>query len=627
MGPSYPLSDRMPARPRRSTLPNLKVYRAALVVALILVVISLFTLGRPDTPRLSPEPVSFDGEQAAADLRTIVTDYPQRVAGTDPDNRMALWVLQEFKKAGLETHIDSFAATINGKDVALQNIWALSRGDSAGTILVIANRDVPPVATQGANDNASGVAALLGLARSFTVTAHDHSIIFLCTSGDAYGALGARRFAEDHEIDDLYGVIALREVATRDPAGLGLDGWSPAPMVAPPWLWLLAAPAARVNANMEALLPTVPAQVLRLAVPTSSGSQGPFVARGVPGMTVSAEGETASTQSDTLANVSTETLTKVGSAVQAMIMAIDDTTSPGARSGGTIFLTRSRTLPGGALALILAAFLLPLAGVTIDLFAHCRRARVAIRPAVVRAGLHLAPWLVVLALVYLANLLGQLPRSPGAVIPPGSRVVDNPRYLRVVILVALLVLAYGYAVAVARRLERRIAIDPRATIFIAHAFLVLVAVLALLINPYAVLLVLPAALIWPLAKPGGWARSILPAYSGLIMVPVVLLYYAALLGIGWRVWWYFFLLLENRTIPAAAVLLGVLFLSTAGILAHTMHERGLAPGALTWPAIDRRSGNRMSDEEWTAGLGLEPPRERRKASRQRRRRPRRPKPR
>jgi hypothetical protein len=614
----------MRARSRRSALPNLKVYRAAWVVALILVVVSLFTLGRPDTPRLSLDPVSFDGEQAAADLRTIVTDYPQRVAGTDPDNRLALWVLQQFKLAGLETHIESFAATVNGKDVALQNIWAVSRGDSAGTILVIANRDIPPVATQGANDNASGVAALLELARAFTVTAHDHSIIFLCTSGDAYGALGARRFADDHEIDDLYAVIALRKVATRDPAGIGLDGWSTAPKVAPPWLWLLTAPAARVNANLEALLPTVPAQVLRLAVPTSSGSQGPFVARGVPGITVTAAGAVTPPQLDTLDNVSTETLTKVGSTVQAMVMAIDGTTSPGARSGGTIFLTRSRTLPGGSLALILAAFLLPLAGVTIDLFAHCQRARIKLRPALLRSALHLAPWLVLLAIIYLANLLGQFPRSPGAVIPPASRVVDNPRYLRVVILVALLVLAYGYAVAIARRLERRMAIDPRATIFIAHAFLVLIAILTLLIDPYAVLLVLPAAIIWPLARPGGWARSILPAYVGLIMLPVVLIYYATLLGIGAKVWWYFFLLLENRTIPAAGVLLGMLFLSTAGILAHALHMRGLAPGALTWPAVDRRSPRRLSDDEWATGLGLESPRDRRRARRKQTRPPRRP---
>jgi hypothetical protein len=339
---------------------------------------------------------------------------------------------------------------------------------------------------------------------------------------------------------------------------------------------------------------------------------------------VSAAGATTSPQNDTLDNTSTETLTKVGSTVQAMLMAIDGAAKPGPRSGGTIFLTRGRTLPGGALALILAAFLLPLAGVTVDLFAHCRRARVTLRPAVLRAALHLTPWLALLAIVYLANLLGQLPRSQGAVIPPGSHLVDNPRYLRVVILVALLILAYGYAVAVERSLARRVTTDARATIFIAHASLVLVAVCVLLINPYAVLLVLPAALIWPLAKPGGWARCILPSYVGLIMIPIVLVYYAMLLGLGGRVWWYFFLLLETRIIPASGVLLGVLFLSTAGILAHTLHERGLAPGALTWPAIERRRADRMSDEEWAAALGLESPRERRRKSRQRRRGPQRP---
>jgi len=584
-------------------------------VALVLVVISLFTLGVADTPKLSQEPVSFDGDQAALDLRTIVEDFPQRVAGTDPDNRMALWVVQQFKQAGLETHIDSFPATVNGKDVALQNIWAVSRGSAKGTILVIANRDIAPTATQGANDNASGVAALLALARSFTVTAHDHSIIFLCTSGDSFGALGAGRFAQDHQTDDLWAVIALREVATKDPTGIGLDGWSPAPKAAPPWLWLLSAPAARVNANLEAQLPTVLAQVVRLAVPTSSGSQGPFVARGVPGITVSAAGDTTPPQSDTIDTVSKETLTKVGSAVQAMIMSIDGMTSPGARSGGTIFLTRSRTLPGGSLALILIALLAPLLAVTVDLFAHCQRARIALRPAAVRACLHLAPWLVLLVIIYLANMLGQLPKSPGAVIPPDSHVAANPRYLRVIILVALLVLAYGYAVAVERRLERRVSTDPRATIFMAHGILVLIALLALLVNPYSVLLVAPAAILWPLAKPGGWARSILPAYLGLAMIPVVLVYFAARLHIGVRVWWYFFLLLENRTIPAPAVLIGVLFLSTAGILAHALHERGLAPGALTWPAIDRRGPQRMTDEEWAALLTSEPRPRRRRSSR------------
>ena len=593
------------ARSRRSTLPNLKVYRVAWVVAAVLVIAALFTLGSADTPKLSQEPPSFDGDAAYADLATIVKDYPQRVAGTDPDNRMGIWVEQQFHAMGLETHIDGFAATVNGKAVALQNVWAVSKGHTQGTILVLANRDVPPLATQGAGDNASGVAALLGLARAFTVTGHDHPIIFLCTTGDAYGALGARQFAEEHPTDDLYSVIALRDVAKRDSGGIGLDGWSTVPKAAPPWLWLLTAPAARRDSNMDAELPTVAAQVLRLAVPASAGGQGPFVAAGVPAVTVSAAGPSAPVRADTLDTVSKETLTKVGTTAQNMMMAVDGTTSPGAPSGGTIFLTHKATLPGGALAAILAALLVPLVAVAVDLFAHCRRSRIHLRPAFVRAALHLAPWLVLMAIVYFANLVGLLPHSPDAVIPPGSRLAETPRYLRVIVLLALMLLAYAYAVAVERRLERRVATDARATIFVSHLLLVVIALLLLLVDPYAVLLVLPAAILWPLARPGGWARSILPVYLGLLMVPVPLLYYALQLDVGWRVWWYFFLLFENRTIPAAAVLLAALFFSTAGVLAHTLHERGLAPGALTWPAIDRRGPQRLSDEEWAAVAEVE----------------------
>jgi Peptidase family M28 len=570
------------------------------VASAVLVVIALFTLGGPGTPKLSLDPPSFDGEAAYADLKTIVEDFPQRVAGTDPDARMAVWVQQQFSAAGLETHIDPFAATVNGKSVALQNVWGVAKGRSQGTIMILANRDVPPLATQGAGDNASGVAAMLALADAFSVTAHEHTLIFLCTTGDAFGALGANDFVTSHQTDDLYAVIALRDVAKPDSHGIAMDGWSSAPRTAPPWLWLLTAPAAKRDSNLDAELPRFPAQVLRLAVPTGAGSQGPFVAAGVPAITVSASGPSAPAQNDTLATVSQETLTKVGTTAQNMVMAVDGTTAPGAASGGTIFLTRKATLPGGALAAILAALLLPLVSVTVDLFAHCRRGRVGLGPAFVRAGLHLAPWLVLIAIVYFANLVGLLPHSPDAVIPPGSRLAASPRYLRVVVLLALMLLAYAYAVAVERRLERRVTTDARATIFVSHLLLVLIAFLLLLVNPYSVLLVLPAAILWPLARPGGWARSILPVYLGLLMVPVPLVYYALQLGTGWNVWWYFFLLFENRTIPVAAVLLAALFFSTAGVLAHTLHERGLAPGALSWPAVERRGPDRMSDEEWAA---------------------------
>ncbi len=576
----------------------------AWVVAAVLVAVSLFTLGSPHTPGLSQEPPSFDGEAAYADLTAIVEQFPRRVAGTDPDNRMAIWVEEQFRAAGLETHIDSFTAKVNGKDVAVQNVWGIARGRTKGTLMLVANRDVPPPATQGAGDNASGVAALLGLADAFTVTAHEHSIIYLCTSGDAFGALGAKDFVARHQTDGLYAVVALRDVAKRDSDGVSLDGWSPVPRAAPPWLWLLSAPAARRDANLRAKLPTLSSQVLRLAVPTSAGSQGPFVAAGVPAITISSSGPAAAAQNDTLDTVSKATLAKVGTTAQDMIMAVDGMDTPGARSSGAVFLTRGATLSGGVLATILATLLIPLVAVTVDLFAHCRRGRIRLGPAFKRAGLHLAPWLVMVSLVYFANLVGLLPSSPDAVVPPHSRLASNPRYLRVIVLLAVMLVVYAYAVALERRITRRLTIDPRATIFVSHLLLVVIALLLVVVNPYTLVLVLPGAVLWPLARPGGWARSILPVYLGLIMVPVPLVYYAVKLGIGWHVWWYFFLLFENRTVPAAAVLLAVLFFSTAGVLAHTLHERGSSPGALSWPAIDRRGPGRMSDEEWAATVGV-----------------------
>ncbi len=596
---------------RRSPLPNLKVYRVAWVVAAVLVVVSLFTLGSPGTPRLSQEPPSFDGDAAFANLKTIAEEFPQRVAGSDPDNRMAIWVEQQFQAAGLETHIDSFTAKVTGRNVALQNVWGVARGRKNGVIMLVANRDVPPLATQGAGDNASGVAALIGLAHAFTVTAHERTIIYLCTSGDAFGALGASDFIARHEADDLHAVVALKNVAKRDSDGVSLDGWSAVPKAAPPWLWLLSRPSARRAANMRAGLPAAPAQIIRLAVPASAGSQGPFVAAGVPGITVSSSGPSTPLQRDTLETVSKGTLTKVGGIVQTMVMAVDQADTPGARSSGTIFLTRGATLRGTALTLVLSALLLPLVAVTVDLFAQCRRSRVRLRPAFLRAGLHLAPWLLMIVVIYFANLLGLLPSSPDAVVPPGSRLASNPRYLRVTLLLAVMLAAYAYAVSIERRAEHRFATDPRATIFASHLMLVLIALLLLLVDTFTVVLLLPGAILWPLARPGGWARSILPVYLGLIMVPVALVYYAVNLGIGWNVWWYFFLLFENRTVPALAVLLAALFFSTAGVLAHTLHQRGLAPGALaSWPTVGRQDSERSGDEGWPQSAGSAPDRAR-----------------
>lgn len=556
---------------KEAPLPNLRVYRYAWLVTLALIIFCFFTLGTPQTPVVSVEPATFDGTRAMLDLTTLAEDFTGRVAGSDADARAAVWLLKSLERLGLDTHIDSFTATINGKSVPLQNVWGVSPGTTRGSILIVANRDSPPRSTQGADANASGTATLLELARVFTLLGHEHTLLFLSTDGDAYGALGARDFVERHDTGGVIAVIALRKTAGRPSDGLELDGWGPAGRTAPPWLWLVSAPAARRAANMEARLPGMGTQVLRLAVPTSSGSQAPFVAAGLPGISLGSASGAVDPVDDTLDSVSGEVLVDVGRTAEKMVVAVDGVSDVPSGSGGATFIRRHRTLPGAALTLLLAALFVPLTVVTVDLFAQARRGHVRLGPAWARAFLHVTPWFVVIAIVYLSNLTRLLPSSPGATIPPESGLVDDPRYLRVAVLLVVLLFAYAYATAIERRLARRVSVDPRGTVFVAHAILLVIAVLVYFVNPYSLLLVAPAAALWPLARGGRWTQSILPVYLGLSMIVVALVFFARLLDLGVDVWWYFFLLVENRSIPAAVTLLGAVFLATAGMLAHTLH--------------------------------------------------------
>ncbi|MCJ7749492.1 MAG: M28 family metallopeptidase [Armatimonadetes bacterium] len=559
------------------------MYGFSLAAAAVLAAVALFTLGSPQTPGLAREPLSFDGNRAMDDIRTLATDYAERVAGSEQDGRCTLWLIDQLKDAGLEASIESFPAERGGRDVGLQNVYAYDRGKARGTIVLVANRDVVRSTTQGANDNASGVATLLELARCFALTSPRHTLLFLWTDGDAEGGLGAANFVARHDLDDVLAVVAVRAVATDKPTGVQVSGWSSSPRIAPPWLWLMTTPAARSAGAPEALLPHVGSQLLRLAAPLSGGLQAPFVAAGVPAVKLTAVGPAVPPPADTLETISGPTLTKIGTMVQRIVMTIDAGKPPSDASGGTVFLTRSRTLPGASLALILAAFMLPLAAVTIDLYAHCRRERVALRPAWVRAVLGITPWLTLIALAYLTNLVGLLPSGPGGVLAPWAELAARPRYLRIALLVIAFIFVALYVTAVELRMTRRARTDGRALVLVAHTSLLLISLGLALLNVYSLLLLLPAALAWPLARPGHWARSILPVVFGLSLLAAAAIHCAVQSGLGFDAWWYLFVLFETRELPVPAALLGAAFLSTTILYARSLRW---APAAASGPAAE-----------------------------------------
>ena len=585
-------------------MPDLRLYRVALIVALILAAASLLALRSPQPIALSTQPTAFDGLAATTDLQTLVRDFPGRVAGTDADRRAGAWVAQQLAGDGLTTHIDAFPATVDGRPVSLNNVWGVSGGGAQGAIVVIAPRDSPPLSTQGANNDASGTAALLELAAVFAGSAHDHPIVFVSSDGDTSGALGANDFLDRHRDLSIFAVVALRRVAGRNVHTLTLDGWSAQPLLAPPWLWSLARAAGRAGGGeMRIPLPPVTAQLLRLAVPSGGGVQAPFVAAGLPAIELSAPGASHPAVADTLDSVSPDTLTRTGRAAEVLIDSLDGAALPLQGSASTVFFSRYRQLSGGVVTWILIVLTMPLAVVTVDLLARAHRQRLPLRHALLRLALRAAPWLATLALVYLANLLTLLPGDLGGVVSPDAVVSHAPRYLRVVLILLFLALAYHYAMAIERRLARRYAADTQAVIAITHLALLAVAVLMLPINPFSLALVLPAALLWPLARPRSWTRSRLPVWAGLAVVVVALIYFGDRLHLGWGVWWYFFLLLETRAIPVGAVIVAVVFVASAALLGHELHS----------PLIERRLGRRELPGRRRAARGGVRPDDRRPA--------------
>lgn len=572
------------------------MYGFSLAVAAALAVVALFTLGSADTPKLSAEPLSFDGARAMEDVRTIATGFPQRVAGSEQDGRSTLWLIDELKQIGLEAAIESFPAERRGHDVGLQNVYAFDRGTMHGTIVMVANRDVLRSTTQGANDNATGFATLLGLARAFALSSHRHTLLFLWTDGDAEGGLGARNFVARHGVDDVVAVVALRGVGTTGATSIVVNGWSSTPRSAPPWLWRVTAPAARSVGAPPVLLPGARSQLLSLAAPLSGGLQAPFVAAGAPAVSLTAVGSSGTPPADTLDTVSGQTLAEMGSTVQRVVMTIDSAKLPSERSGGTIFLTRQRTLPGSSLAFLLAAFMLPLAAVTVDLYAHCRRERVALRHAWVRAVLGLSPWLAVLAAAYGANAVGLLPKGPGGVPAVTADLISNPRYLRVVLLIVAFALVALYTVAVERRVARRGPTDERAVVLVAHVSLLGIAAGLAALNVYSLLLVLPAALLWPLARPGRLLGSYVPAILGLSLLVVTAVHIAGQSGLGVDAWWYLFVLFETREVPVAAALLCAGLLSTTILYARALHAAPRHRAVLTNEALPEPRGSQDAED-------------------------------
>jgi Peptidase family M28 len=570
-----------PRRPRPGSVDrpvNGRLYRMTALAVPIAVIIAAFAVSEASVLPPPALPPVYDGASAFRLADELSRRIPDRSPGSSGAASAAAWVRSHFTELGLEVESAPFEAVVPGRgEVRLENIAAIVRGRSGQAIVVVAHRDNAGEGP-GADDNASGTAALIELARAYSapqiagvagrVLPPLNTIVFLSTDGGAAGALGAARFADHSRFADrILAVINLDSLAGPGTPQLHTAGdtaRSPSPT-------LVRSAAVRVQEHTGAapVRPNALEQLLDLAFPFSLYEQAPFVGRGTSAVTLSTAGERPPTPFDDVPErLDAGSLDRLGRSTQALIGSLDQGFELAGASSARIQLG-SRVVPGWAIALVAAAALAPFLLAVVDLIARSRRRRVALLPAVRCFARRLGFWLAAAILFVLLGAVGLWEDGEPRPLSPETTAASDWPTLALLLYASL---AAAVWLVVRRRLARRAPVTPEEELggyTVALAVLAVLGVVVFAWNPFALLLVLPSFHAWLWLpqlrrRPALRAVALAAGFTG----PLLLLgSFALRFDLGLDAPWYLVQLAGVGYVPAAAVGLALVWAAAAAQLA------------------------------------------------------------
>jgi len=470
---------------------NARLYRTAWLVAAVAVVVALLTLSpRPVAPQ--PEvPPAVDGGVARQLADNLQGFAPARPPGTPlTEERSARWVQQRLEALpgatdarGSRVRRQEFSARAGGRMLQMVNVYLALPGARDGVqrpgILVVAPRDTPP----GVGGRASSTALLLELARLWSTSAHRRPLLFVSTSGSTVGNAGTRWFLSRFNDFKIEAAVVLDGIGEGDgPVHAWAGGRSSAQALE---LEALARTAITRAGARPAAVPGLWSQLLRLAVPQTFGEQGPFIAAGVPAVTLSSRPDGPPVAA---AVPDADRLGQAGNIALGLLGALDEVEAV-APPSATVVLA-DKDLRPGVLRIVLLLLALPLLVAAVDALARLRRAGVRISPGLRAVAWRGAPLVAGAVVLHLLALGGMLPAtSAGAPPLPADAPLDALGGLALALALVAGVVTFGLA----RRRTRATGAAPAseaASGLVALAALVLA---AWVVSPWLLVLVLPAA--------------------------------------------------------------------------------------------------------------------------------------
>jgi hypothetical protein len=535
---------------------DLRIYRAALLPALCAVVLVMFSLQSTPTPiRAQTPPDAFDPALAARLSKAVVNAGAERTPGSRGDAAAAQFVEEQFRAIQSdEVSIQSYTGSFHGDSVDLRNVVLTLPGDSDARVVLIAHRD--SASGSGATTSAAATGALLATAHSFANITHHKTLVFVSTDGGSNGGSGADQFARNYpgrERIDAAIVLSAPGVERIQPPLL--LPWSASEGSTAIQLVQSAMSAISDQVGRAAGLEGTFGHLVRLAIPSGVGEGAVMIADGVDAVEITGRGRRAPPASaDVPERLSPETLGRLGRATLSLMLALDATDRPLDHGPSAYVTVGGKLVPGWALALLAAAFLLPVGAAAVDGMARASRRGEPTLRNVAWVASRCLPFLVPLVLLYVLAFLGLV---------PDPRFPFDPARFGVGVGAAVILVVLAAALAGTCALIRPLRLPPTLAGGGVGAALALVLFVAAggiwLANPYMALLLVPAVHAWSLAaRPGTRLRpapAVAVGVAGLLLPVLALADLAGRWEVGWRMPWDLLLMVTGHHLGVATALL------------------------------------------------------------------------
>lgn len=561
-----------------------RIYRAAFVPALLAVVLTMFSFeSRPrPVPQGLAADVLFDGNQAADLANRIASEAPDRRAGTRGDRATAALVADAFAARGFGGGGGSrpVVQRFSHAGDQLVNVVGRRAGSSRRQIVIVAARDAAVV--PDVPGTAADTAALMQLARVFQGRPSRKTLVLASVDGSNLGQVGARELVAELPRPGLVdAILVISDLGARTNDGSFLQAWSNDSTRAGIGLQRTVADSIRQELGTPVGETGTFGQLARLSFPIGIGDQGVLLEKGYDAVRISGSGELPPDGNGPPEALEPDRLGSLGRATLRTITALDEGARP--EHGPESYIQAvSQVLPGWVLSLLAGTLLLPVLVASVDAFARARRRHVDVLRWMRWIGAWVAPFLAALALAQFLALVGATPSPPPAPVPPEVLPLDGAA-LGVLAGVAV---GMGLALFLARwlavRPDRELEGEPDLGAGVALGLTIAAGSLLLwLVNPFAGLLVVPAAHLWMLLAltrplPGRRVRIALIAV-GLTPAVLVAIYYMFALSVDpLSGVWYLLMLVTGHSVGLLTSLIACVMLAAACATVET---------AIRWPDV------------------------------------------